>query len=114
MNIHYLEFVTTDVESVCKQYTESQGITFSEPNPVLGGARTAMLADGCTFAVRSPLRETELPVVRPYFLVEDIEAAVAKAVETGGQLALPPMELPGYGICAIVINGGIDCGFWQI
>jgi len=47
-------------------------------------------------------------------LVDDIEAAVTKAVEAGGDLALPPMELPGHGTCAIIINGGIDCGFWQL
>ncbi len=63
--------------------------------------------------VRAPMRETEEPVVRPYWLVDDIEAAVAAAVEAGGELAHPPMEIPGHGTFAIYIQGGIDHGLWQ-
>jgi predicted enzyme related to lactoylglutathione lyase len=59
------------------------------------------------------MRETEAPVVRPYWLVDDIEAAVATAVKAGGVLALPPMKIPGHGTCAIYVQGGIDHGFWQ-
>jgi len=63
--------------------------------------------------VRAPLRETEEPVVRPYWLVDDLEKAIAAAVEAGGELALPPMEIPGYGTCAIYVQGGNDHGLWQ-
>jgi predicted enzyme related to lactoylglutathione lyase len=63
--------------------------------------------------VRAPLRETEAPVVRPYWLVDNIEAAVAAAVEAGGEIAHPPMEIPGHGTFAIYLQGGIDHGFWQ-
>ena len=52
-------------------------------------------------------------MVRPYWLVDDIEAAVAAAVKAGGVLALPPMKIPGHGTCAIYVQGGIDHGFWQ-
>jgi predicted enzyme related to lactoylglutathione lyase len=51
--------------------------------------------------------------VRPYWLVEDIEAAVAAAEEAGAQIALPPMELPGHGRCAIYFAGGVEHGLWQ-
>ena len=64
--------------------------------------------------VRAPLRPTEEPVVRPYRLVEDIEAAVAAAVAAGGKLALEPMEIPGHGTCAIYLLGGNDHGLWQV
>ncbi len=37
---------------------------------------------------------SEEPVVRPYWLVDDIEAAIASAVEAGGEIAHPPMEIP--------------------
>jgi predicted enzyme related to lactoylglutathione lyase len=63
--------------------------------------------------VRAPLRETEQPVVRPYWLVENIAAAVAAAVQAGGELAVPPMEIPGHGTIAIYIQGGVDHGLWQ-
>lgn len=114
MKVHYLEYVTSDVEQICKQYAAIYGVSFRDPDPALGGARTMEMEGGGILGVRAPLREDELPVVRPYVLVKDIEAATAEAVKTGGELALPPMELPGHGVCAIVINAGIECGFWQL
>ena len=59
------------------------------------------------------LRETEEPIVRPYWLVDDIEAAVAAAVKAGGVIAHPPLKIPGHGTFAIYIQGGINHGFWQ-
>ena len=64
--------------------------------------------------MRAPMRESEEPVVRPYWLVNDIEAAVAAAVEAGGEVAHPPMEIPGHGRFAIFIQGGIHHGLWQL
>jgi len=47
-------------------------------------------------------------------LVPDIAAAAAAAAEAGAEVALPTMEFPGHGTCAIVVQGGIDFGFWQV
>lgn len=113
MRIHYLEIVTTNADGLCQQYSIVHGIEFSEPDANLGNARTAKLNDGGTLGIRGPLRPDETPVIRPYVLVEDIEAAVKAAAAEGAEVALPPMELPGHGTCAIVIQGGIECGFWQ-
>jgi len=52
-------------------------------------------------------------VVRPYWLVANIAVAVAAAVEAGGEIAQPPMEIPGHGTFAIYLRGGIDHGLWQ-
>jgi predicted enzyme related to lactoylglutathione lyase len=52
-------------------------------------------------------------VVRPYWLVDDIKAAVAAAIQAGGELAHPPLEIPGHGTFAIYLQGGIDHGLWQ-
>ena len=59
------------------------------------------------------MHETEEPVVRPYWLVEDIEASVNAAVEAGAELAHAPMEIPGRGMFAIYIQGGVHHGLWQ-
>ena len=114
MQIQYLEIVTPDVDAVCETYAQCHGVDFGESDPNLGGARTAVLANGGMLGVRVPLRETENPVVRPYMLVEDIEAAVEAAAKAGAEVAVPPMEIPGHGTCAIVIQGGIDSGYWQL
>jgi predicted enzyme related to lactoylglutathione lyase len=113
MKIQYLEIVTPEVDALCRQYSTIYDIKFSEPNANLGGARTAKLDGGGSIGIRGPLRDTETPVVRPYVLVEDIKAAVESAIEAGAEVAVPPMEIPEQGTFAIVIHGGIECGFWQ-
>lgn len=113
MNVHYLEIVTPEVDAVCAKYSKLHGISFCEGQPSLGGARTSKMASGGTLGVRAPMHEAEKPVVRHYVLVEDIQSTVDAAAEAGATVALPPMELPGHGTCAIVIQGGIEFGYWQ-
>jgi predicted enzyme related to lactoylglutathione lyase len=113
MQIHYLEIVTKEVDAVCAAYAAANGVQFGKPDTGLGNARTADMWGGGLVGVRAPLRETEEPVVRPYWLVDNTEAAVAAAVEAGGEIAHPPMEIPGHGTFAIYLQGGIDHGFWQ-
>uniref|UniRef100_A0A7S2I975 VOC domain-containing protein n=1 Tax=Helicotheca tamesis TaxID=374047 RepID=A0A7S2I975_9STRA len=113
MQVQYLEIVTPEVDSLCKQYEKTNGVEFSEPVAHFGGARTAKLAGGGMIGIRGPMRETETPVVRPYMLVDDIGAAVSAANDAGATTAMPPMEIPTQGKFAIVIHGGTECGFWQ-
>ena len=113
MKVQYLEIVTPEVDAVCAAYEKLHGITFGAPEAGLGNARTAELQNGGMIGVRAPMHESEDPVVRPYFLVEDIEAAVEAAVSSGGEIAHPPLELPGHGTFAIYIQGGIHHGLWQ-
>jgi predicted enzyme related to lactoylglutathione lyase len=114
MKVHYLEIVTRDVDGVCAAYSASQGVTFGEPEASLGGARTAPLSGGGFVGVRGPLRDSEEPVVRPYWLVDDIQSTMAEVEEVGGTIALPPMELPGHGTVAIYLLGGNEHGLWQL
>jgi predicted enzyme related to lactoylglutathione lyase len=113
MQIHYLEIVTRDVDAVCAAYNVAHGTQFGDEDAGLGHARTAPLPGGGLLGVRAPMHETEEPVVRPYWLVDDIETAIAAAVEAGGQVAHPPMSIPGHGTFAIYIQGGIHHGLWQ-
>lgn len=114
MKVHYLEIVSHDVEAVCKAYAITNAVSFSEPDAMLGGARTCTLADGSIVGVRAPMRETEEPVVRPYWLVDDIDKAVADLESAGAMIAMQPMEIPGKGKFAIYILGGNDHGLWQL
>lgn len=114
MRIHYLEIVTKEVEAVCAAYAAANGLQFGKPDAGLGNARTARLTGGGLVGVRAPLSEVEEPVVRPYWLVDDIESAVAVAVGTGGEVAHPPMDIPGHGRFAIYFQGGVQHGLWQL
>ena len=113
MHIGYLEIVTPEVDAVCTAYKSATGAMFGEPVEALGNARTAELPGGGRVGVRAPMGEAETPVVRPYWLVDDIEVAVEKAVNAGGELAHPPMTLPCQGTFAIYIHGGVQHGLWQ-
>jgi len=114
MQIHYLEIVTPDVADTCATLARLHGVRFGEPVAGLGHARTAELSGGGRLGVRAPMRETEQPVVRPYWLVDDIAAATQAAEAAGALIAHPPMEIPGQGTFAIYIQGGIHHGLWQL
>ncbi|WP_020652107.1 hypothetical protein [Massilia niastensis] len=114
MKLHYLEIVAADADAVCAAYEAAHGVSFGAADPLLGGARTAPLPGGGSVGVRGPLRDTEQPVVRPYWLVDDIHAALAAAAAKGAFVAHPPLEIPGKGSFAIHIQGGVDHGLWQL
>lgn len=114
MLVQYLEIVTPDVDATCDALAALHDVSFSEPVSSLGNARTAAVRGGGRIGVRAPLRANEAPVVRPYVLVEDIEAAVKDAAAAGAEIALPRMELAGQGACAIYVLGGIEHGLWQL
>jgi hypothetical protein len=114
MRIHYLEIVTREVDAVCAAYEAANGVRFGAPDAGLGNARTLALPGGGRVGVRLPLHESQEPVVRPYWLVDDIEAALAAAVEAGGEVAHPPLEIPGQGTFAIYLHGGVHHGLWKL
>lgn len=114
MQIHYLEIVTKEVDAVCDAYAAANEVQFAGVDARLGNARTAALAGGGLVGVRAPMHESETPVVRPYWLVDDIDAALAAAVAAGGVIAHPPMAIPGRGTFAISIHGGVHHGLWKL
>ncbi len=114
VQVHYLEIVTPSVDATCDVLAEAHGVVFGEPIAEFGNARTTKLKDGGRIGVRAPMRETEKPVVRPYLLVDDIEAAVKSAEKAGAEVAIPPLKIPGQGAFSIYILGGIEHGLWQL
>jgi len=114
MLIQYLEVVTPNVDETCSVLEKLHGVSFGTPDAGFGNARMAVLKGGGKVGVRAPMREDEQPVVRPYVLTKDIEAAVKAAQAAGAEIAIPPMEIPGGGRFAIYIHGGIEHGLWQL
>lgn len=113
IDVHFLEIVTPEVDATCEALSKIHGVEFGEPIAALGNARTAKLNDGGRVSVRAPMHGAENPVVRPYVLADDIDAAVKSAAEAGAQIAIPRMDIPGHGTIAIYILGGIEHGLWQ-
>ena len=114
MKVQFIEIVTPNVEATMETYSAVHGVTFGDPVAELGGARTTKLEDGSLLSVRAPMHDKERAVVRPYMLVEDIEAAVAAANKAGALIAVPPMKIEGYGTIAIFIQDDIESGLWQV
>jgi predicted enzyme related to lactoylglutathione lyase len=116
MNVHYLEYVTPAVEETVKMYEKLYGVSFGDPIAELGGARTAPLGregEG-RVGVRPPLRPDEAPIVRPYYLVQNMEERLRDAEAAGATVALPPTLLSAQvGTCAIYLLGGIEHALWQ-
>ncbi len=112
--VQYLEIVTADVDTTCSALESVHGVRFGKPVAEFGNARTATLKGGGRIGVRAPMREDEKPVVRPYVLVDNIEAALKAAEAAGGHIAMAATEIPGHGKFGIYIQGGIDYGLWEL
>ena len=112
--VQYLEVVTPDVDATCAAWEKLHGVSFGKPEAALGNARTATLKGGGRVGVRAPMRKDEAPVIRPYVLVDDINAAVKAAEAAGGQIAMTATEIPGQGKFAIYFLGGNQYGLWQL
>ena len=102
------------MEAARAAYERTLGLAFGELEMMLGGAVVAELPGGGSIGIRPPLRDDEAPVTRAYALVPDIQAAVAEVEALGAEIAVPPMEIPGKGWCAIYILGGVEHGFWAL
>jgi predicted enzyme related to lactoylglutathione lyase len=113
MAVHYLEIVSTDVEALVALYQRIHGLTFGPPDPDLGQARVATRTDGGLVGIRAPSAAHEQPIVRAYFAVDDIRQTVKIAEDAGAFVAYPPTHQGERGTFAIVLQGGVQHGFWQ-
>ena len=111
--VHYLEIVTPDVEAGCQLYGAAYGWSFQQ-RPELGNAFVAEMPGGGLCGIRAPMHEQESPIVRPYIRVPDLTAAVKEATESGAEILLESMEIPGHGTIAIFSQGGVQHGVWQV
>ncbi|GAB5458493.1 MAG: hypothetical protein Hens3KO_15230 [Henriciella sp.] len=114
MKVHYLEIVTSDVDGHCAALATASGAVFSAPVEALGNARIAPLDGQGRIGVRAPMSAEEQPTIRPYVLTNDIQAALEVVVSIGGEIAHPPLEIPGEGTFAIYFLDGNQHGLWQL
>ena len=113
-DIHYLEIITPDAAAARDHYSQAYDWQFADAVPELGNAFVASLPGGSLCGIREPMHAAELPIVRTYIRVADINAATKRAADLGATVALEPTELPGHGLIAIYMFGGIEQGIWQV
>lgn len=114
MKMHYLEIVCSNVDEICATYEKVHGLSFEAPDPLLGNARTAKMPDGGAVGIRGTLSDEEEYIVRPYFIVEDMDLALEFVKGQGGDIIHPPLEISGRGKFAIYSQGGVQQGLWQL
>lgn len=114
MKVHYLEIVTNDVDGHCALLAAASGAVFSAPVDALGNARIAPLDGQGRIGIRTPMSPEEQPTIRPYILTNNIQAALEAVVSVGGEIAHPPLEIPGEGMFAIYFLDGNQHGLWQL
>ena len=112
--ISWNELVTQDPEGSTKFYTELLGWT-TETMPMPTGDYTFFNAgDRPAAGMVKPPKEDAPPAWVSYITVEDVDATVAKAQELGAHLCIPPMDVPGKGrFAGIVDPQGAMIAFWQ-
>jgi predicted enzyme related to lactoylglutathione lyase len=113
MAVHYVEIVSSDVDTLTALYQGMHGLSFGPPDADLGQARVATRADGTLVGIRKPLAAHEQPIMRTYLEVDDIQRAVKEAEQHGATIAYPPTRQGQRGTFAIVIQGGVQHGLWQ-
>jgi len=95
-------------------YATAFGWTFQPAVAELGNASVATIPGGSLCGIRAPLHSEELPVVRVYLRVADLDAATAGAKAAGATILLESMDLAGWGRISIYELGGIQHGLWQV
>jgi predicted enzyme related to lactoylglutathione lyase len=107
------ELITTDLNSAKEFYGELLGWTFTEGTTIYGNPYLIIHKEG-TLVGGMMLKEGNVsddvsPCWDPYITVEDVEASAKKAAEIGGEVVLPPTDIPNLGrFCVIKDRQGIS------
>ncbi|QSA96576.1 VOC family protein [Methylococcus sp. EFPC2] len=100
------ELLTTDVDGAKRFYGALFGWQFDEVNPAGFPYYLAKLDGGERAGIMAvpPSAQGAPPHWGSYVTVDDVDATAAKVVELGGQVCVPPMDIPGVGRFAIVTD----------
>lgn len=91
--IHF-EIIAADGEKARQFYGDLFGWTFNTDNPLqYGAANTGAGETAIAGGVSGPYPHSDDTYVTFYVMVPDIDASLAKVVESGGETVFPPMNL---------------------
>ena len=107
------ELITTDLTSAKEFYGELLGWTFTETKTIYGNPYLVIHSEG-TFVGGMMLKDGNvpddvIPCWDPYITVDDVEASAKRVKKLGGEVILPPTDMPGVGrFCVIKDPQGIS------
>ncbi|THB69042.1 MAG: VOC family protein [Desulfovibrio sp.] len=107
------ELITTDLESAKEFYGELLGWTFTETktiygNPYLVALKGETVVSGMMLKKGNVPDDVE-PCWDPYVTVRDVDASAKQVEELGGEVVLPPTEIPHVGrFCVIRDRQGVS------
>lgn len=100
------ELITTDLLSAKEFYGELLGWTFTETKTIYGNPYLMINCEG-TFVGGMMLKEGNVnddvtPCWDPYITVDDVEASAKLVEKLGGEVVLPPTDIPKVGRFCII------------
>lgn len=107
------ELITTDLASAKKFYGELLGWTFIETktiygNPYLMIHKEGIMVGGIMLKEGNVSNDVD-PCWDPYITVDDVEASAKSVEKLGGEVILPPTDMPNVGrFCVIKDPQGIS------
>ncbi len=107
------ELITTDLVSAKQFYGDLFGWTFTETKTIYGNPYLIVHYEG-TIIGGMMLKEGNVsddvkPCWDPYVAVDDIEASAKRVESSGGEVILPPTDIPNVGrFCVIKDPQGIS------
>ncbi len=107
------ELITTDLTSAKEFYGELLGWTFTETKTIYGNLYLVIHRDrtivGGMMLKDGNVPDDVIPCWDPYITVDDIEASAKRVEKLGGEIILPPTDIPKVGrFCVIKDPQGIS------
>ncbi|BBO74965.1 glyoxalase [Desulfosarcina widdelii] len=107
------ELITTDLNSAKKFYGELLGWTFIETENIYGNPYLLIHKEGTMLGGMmlkdGNVSDDVIPCWDPYITVDDVEASAKRVENLGGEVILPPTDIPKVGrFCVIKDPQGIS------
>lgn len=118
----WLDLMTHDVEGAKTFYRDLFGWEFADQGEDFGHYHLITSGDGLVGGLMSSYLGPDGPTTEPtgptvwtvYLETADLAAALARVPETGGRVVFSPMDIPGQGRQAMIVDAaGAHVGLWE-
>ena len=110
----WVDLATSDIDLASAFYADLLGWEITEGNEKTGGYRQALVA-GRPVAGLMPVMDASMPTMwTQYLKASDEDAQVARAIQLGATVIVPPMDVLSFGRMAVLLDPtGAGFGLWQ-